>query len=153
MSISKDKDESWRRQGVKYGIGGFMKRTWIVGSYGLAAYMSYWYIHNKRKDLSFIQQKQFIAWPILYALRQPLQLFYIQNKRPVPMHEMLIYPFIGIVFLFPIYCAKAKQNSLKLKWTDYVGIGLTIIGHLFVIISEWQRKIFKSKAINKGKLY
>eukprot|EP00483_Globobulimina_turgida_P010508 UN10529 len=145
--------ESWRTKQAEPGTTlDFIKRSWIVGSFGFAAYVSYWYIHHKRTDLSLIQKTQFILWPVLYALRQPLQLFYIQKKKNCSAaRNNSISIHVICIFNSNIFCK--TKTSTKLQWTDYVSIGLTIIGHSLVVISERQRHIFKSNDINKGKLY
>lgn len=166
---------SWRSDHSQVGTWThFLKQAYLVGTIGISALITHWYLTNKRSDLPVVQKKEFRLSYSLYALRSAFRFFYIQKERIIGNHELLISPLIiPITFFLPIYFAnKAKIDTsipelkedeedneegdtrkLESNIIHYLGIGLTVMGHIFSIVSEFQRRQFKLDKNNKGQLY
>ena len=146
---------TWRSESSVIGSASdYAKRVFLFSNAVWAACITNYYLDHKRSDLPLLQQRLLMSCGWLYTMRYPIQTFYTLTSRPVPSEELYGLPFwLPITYLVPSYFAKQRKLKNSLDYIDYIGIGMTVIGHLFVIISEAQRKIFKSKPENKGKLY
>eukprot|EP01084_Bolivina_argentea_P021085 39162_1 len=145
-------DSAWREA---TNTSSLWRKLIVIGAtYGAAELLRY-YLNHKRKDLPEYQRKSFTLFGYGYATQVALKVLYIQNTRPVPIQELILFPIaFPVMYLIPAYFAKPFNNkTTKIPRKVTIANILYFCGLFMLIGSEYGRKVFKSKAENKGKLY
>lgn len=93
---------------------------------------------------------------IMYS-RGILNQLYTNNTRPIRGIELVMYPILAsTTMILPIYLTKGDSDA-NFKWMNskyhILCLSLFCIGSFISSFSELQRKWFKQKTMNKGKLY
>ncbi len=87
----------------------------------------------------------------LYFVRHIFTLF-VLLKREVQWNEVFgVAPFVAIIQI--MFAVLTIYHKINFNPTDWIFIGLVILGSYLNTGSEWQRMVWKQKAVNKGKLY
>jgi steroid 5-alpha reductase family enzyme len=98
-----------------------------------------------------IRRTILLSFGIVYFLRVFLTLFYLL-KRKIDWKETGAI-IGGLVFYQLGFALSGAAQSALIDPIDYIAIGVFIIGSFLNTGSEFQRKLFKDKPENKGKLY
>ena len=90
-----------------------------------------------------------------YAAQVAIKLLYIQSHRPVPLDEAITFTIITpFLYLLPAYVAKPEPKNKDRAKLQYILGGLSFILGIYIEMkSEFDRMIWKSDPVNKGKLY
>lgn len=111
----------------------------LVGIWGLRLAV-YIFIRNKGKGEDPRYQNFRKKYGKNYWIISLFQVFYLQS--------VLLW-----IVSTPIQIGQASYTPAYLIWSDFIGIGIWLIGFLFETIGDIQLAIFKSKDENKGKVF
>ena len=102
-------DSAWRGA---TDTSAFWRKLIVVGSGFLGAVAVQHYLKSKREDLPTQQRKSLTIVGYTYAAQIALKIFYIQNTRPIPNHELFIFPVaFPTMMLIPAYFAKPFKEE------------------------------------------
>ncbi len=100
---------------------------------------------------NLIRRTILLSFGIVYFLRVILTLFYLL-KRKIDWKETGAI-IGGLIFYQLGFALSGAAQSALIDPIDYIAIGVFIIGSFLNTGSEIQRKLFKDRPENKGKLY
>ncbi|MFX1466635.1 MAG: DUF1295 domain-containing protein [Promethearchaeota archaeon] len=100
---------------------------------------------------NLIRRTILLSFGIIYFLRVILTLFYLLRRKIDWKETGAIIG--GLVFYQVGFALSGASQSALIDPIDYVAIGIFIIGSFLNTGSEFQRKLFKDKPENEGKLY
>ena len=107
------------------------------------------YENSSKPDIA--RQVVLFSFGVVLFVRLSITLFYLL-KRKFDWPELS--GVIFAVFLYQIlFAVLGAGESEALNYFDFLGIFLFILGSIFNTLSEFQRKWFKDKPENKGRLY
>jgi len=100
---------------------------------------------------NLIRRTILLSFGVVYFLRVNLTLFYLLKRRIEWKETGAIIG--GLVFYQVGFALSGAAQSALIDPIDYIAIGVFIIGSFLNTGSEFQRKLFKDRPENTGKLY